>query len=212
LRCGCAGRRNRCGSAFGRDPTRKLARDGDLACQFALGGGVPIGADRDPAVSAILPSGIMGYDENSWGPVSMPVHTAAAHQPRINLWCSAACMGAAGAGCRGQVSDLDRRQPSAPGRVRGPARGKAGGPGSPTGPVSESECRGRDCHPLTRSAWLTRSATLIARSSPRSRSRHGRIPANSAFFVHARFPGRWSMGRKAATSPGLRSILSTSLA
>jgi hypothetical protein len=53
-------------------------------------------------------------------------------------WCAQPrALGAARIGRRGQVSDLDRRQFAAPGRVRVSVRGQAGGRGAPSGAAFE---------------------------------------------------------------------------
>jgi hypothetical protein len=57
-----------------------------------------------------------------------------------------------------------------------------------------------------------RIAGNLPRPEPNSASERPRKGYWLWLFAHVRFPGRWSMGRKAAISPGLRSILSTSLA
>jgi hypothetical protein len=63
---------------------------------------------------------------------------AAAYQPlRIAAGAQPRALGAARIGRRGQVSDLDRRQFAAPGRVRGSVRGQAGGRGAPSGAAFE---------------------------------------------------------------------------
>src|SRR6266404_6261792 len=59
-----------------------------------------------------------------------PVRVAARFEPRA--------LGAARTGRRGQIPDLDRRQPAAPGRLPRATRGQAGGGGPPPGAIPES--------------------------------------------------------------------------